>query len=390
MKVAYFDCFSGAAGDMIVGALMDAGANQAALRDRLSALGLSGYSLTIDTVNKQGFAATRFRVDLDEPGTHPHRHLSDILGIIDRSGLPDSVRSLASRVFTRLAEAEARVHGSTIEQVHFHEVGAVDAILDIVGTAIALDLLEVDRVVCSALPVGSGTVTCEHGVMPVPAPATAELLRGFPIAETPEEGELLTPTGAALLTTLADEFGPMPAMTLETVGMGAGTRETKFRPNLLRVLIGKVDQDDLTDEIMVLETNLDDTPPELIGRCQERLLKAGALDVYTVPIQMKKSRPGVVLTVLCEHGQRPEMEEILFSETTTFGIRRHAAVRAKLARRFETVSTPLGEVRIKVGQRDGIVTASPEYEDCKALAEKNSVSLRDVIAAANAAWASRQ
>ena len=282
------------------------------------------------------------------------------------------------------------MHGCPIERVHFHEVGAVDAMLDIVGAALALDLLGVNRIVCSPLPVGSGTIQCEHGMLPVPAPATAELLTGVPLASTQEEGELLTPTGAALVTTLAEEFGPIPAMTVESVGYGAGTRETKFRPNLLRVLIGGMEGEGTTDEITVLEANLDDTPGELIGRCQERLFDAGALDVYTVPIQMKKSRPGVLLTVLCEPRRQSEMERILFAETTTFGIRRHNATRAKLARRHETVSTPLGDVRIKVGERDGIITVSPEYEDCKILAEKNDVALRDVISAANAAWASRK
>ncbi|MCH7870335.1 MAG: nickel pincer cofactor biosynthesis protein LarC [Planctomycetes bacterium] len=390
MRVAYFDCFCGAAGDMIVGALIDAGADTDALRQGLTALGLRGYTLSIEPVTKQGFAATRFRVDLENTGTQPHRHLSDILGIIDRSGLPESVRSTASRVFTRLGEAEAKVHGGSIEQVHFHEVGAVDAMLDIVGAVLALDLLGVDRIVCSPLPVGSGTIHCEHGILPVPAPATAELLMGVPLASTQEEGELLTPTGAALVTTLAEEFGPIPAMMVQSIGYGAGTRETTLRPNLLRVLIGGTEDDGTTDEITVLETSLDDTAGELIGRCQERLFEAGALDVYTVPIQMKKSRPGVLLTVLCEPRRRSEMERILFAETTTFGVRRHNAIRSKLARRHETVSTSLGEVRIKIGERDGIITVSPEYEDCRILAEENHVAVRDVISAANAAWASRK
>ncbi len=390
MKVAYFDCFSGAGGDMIVGALLDAGTDTEAFHRGLASLGLDGYSLSVESVKKQGFAATRFHVQLDRSAVQPSRHLSDIVAILDRAPLADRVRHQAIRVFERLAQAEARVHGCAVEKVHFHEVGAVDAILDVVGTVLALDLLGVDRIACSPLPTGSGTVECDHGVMPVPAPATAELLKGVPIVPSGDTGELLTPTAAALLTTLADTLGNFPTMTLEQVGYGAGTRETQSRPNLLRVLIGQSDPSGDTDEISVLETNLDDASGELLGRCMGRLFQEGALDVYTVPIQMKKSRPGVLLTVLCDHNRCSALEQVLFAETTTFGIRRHSVGRVKLKRRHEVVATPFGDVRIKVGQRGDIVTGSPEYEDCKDLAEKHRVALREVLASASAAWTARR
>ncbi len=391
MKTAYFDCFSGAGGDMIVAALIDAGANADAIRDGFASLGLDGYALSIERISKQGFAATRFHVELDKQADQPHRHLATITDILDRSTLPLTVKQKATRIFQRLAEAEAKVHGTSVEEVHFHEVGAVDAILDVVGAVLALELLGVERVVCSPIPTGSGTVTCEHGVMPVPAPAAAELLKGIPIASCDEVGEMTTPTAAAVLTTLANDFGPLPNVTLSDIGYGAGTREGRTRPNLLRVLLGEAaDHDEAdADEITVLETNLDDASPELVGHCTERLLDEGALDVYAVPIHMKKSRSGVVLTVLCQHHQVPAMERILFAETTTFGIRRHSVTRTKMQRRHEAVTTPFGQVRMKVGTRGGVETVSPEYEDCKAAAAKHGVPLRDVIAAANAAWAGR-
>ena len=390
MSIAYFDCFSGAGGDMIVAALIDAGADPDALRAGLASLGVAGYDLGIDSVRKQGFAATRFTVSLTEQGHQPHRHLKHIVEILDSSSLPATVVDRARRIFTRLAEAEAAVHGSTIEQVHFHEVGAVDAIVDVVGAVLALDQLGIERIVCSPLPTGSGTVTCDHGVMPVPAPATAELLKGVPIAHCDEVGELLTPTAAAVLTTLASEFGPLPAMTIHRIGYGAGTRDGKQRPNVLRVLTGRATETFATDEITVLETNVDDTTPEILGHCMERLLVAGALDVYAVPIQMKKSRSGVLLCVLCEHAKAADLERMLFAETTTFGIRRHRAARAKLQRRHETVTTRFGEIRMKVGEGYGIETASPEFEDCRTAAGQHQVALRVVMAAAHSAWQQRR
>ncbi len=386
MAQAYFDCFSGAGGDMIVGSLIDAGADAGVLRDRLASLGVGGYALSIEKMTKQGFSATRFRVDLEDPAEQPHRHLSDIRAILDSSDLPDFVKEKANAVFFKLAQAEATVHGTAIESVHFHEVGAVDAIVDVVGAIVALDLLGVDSVTCSPLPTGSGTVKCDHGTMPIPAPATAELLKGVPLASCDELGEMTTPTAAAVLTTIAEAFGPMPAMTVESVGYGAGSREWRNRPNVLRVMLGPGSATQDADRITVLETNLDDVTAEVVGYCIERLLSLGALDAYVVPIQMKKSRPGSLLTVLCDDADVAAMERVLFKETTTLGVRRHHVRRTKLRRRSETVETPFGPIRMKLADRDGVITASPEFEDCRAAAESRGMALRDVMAAVDAAW----
>ena len=388
MTMVYFDCFSGAGGDMIVAALIDSGADADALHKGLASLGVGGYSLSIDKVNKQGFAATRFHVELDK-SKQPHRHLGDITTIIDAAPLAEAVKKKSRQVFQRLATAEAAVHGTTIEKIHFHEVGAVDAIVDVVGAMLALELLGIDEIRCSPIPVGSGTVDCEHGTLPVPAPATVELLKGVPLAASEEVGELTTPTAAAVLTTLARGFGPLPDITLRSSGYGAGSREGRTRPNLLRVLLGDTADQGEMDQITVLETNLDDVSPEVVGHCIERLHREGARDAYAVPIQMKKSRPGVLLTVLCGGDQVPAMERILFAETTTFGIRRQTVQRTKLRRRHEVVTTRFGELRIKVGERAGLVTASPEYEDCRAAAEAHGVPLGEVIAAANVAWSAK-
>jgi len=374
---------------MIVASLLDAGADPNELRAGLSALNLDGYQLSMERVTKQGFAATRFAVTLDKTASQPHRRLKDILAIIASASLPASVADRAKRIFENLAEAEAKVHGTNIDKVHFHEVGAVDAILDVVGAVLSLNFLGIQRVICSPLPTGSGTVRCDHGVMPVPAPATAELLKGVPLAKTDEVGELLTPTAAAILTTLADEFSALPAMTIDTIGYGAGTREGKHRPNLLRVMIGRALAEGEADAIAVLETNLDDVSPELVAHAMDRLLEEGALDVYALPIHMKKSRSGVLLTVLCDFDRVSTLERILFEETATFGIRLHHVSRVKLRRRHESVETPFGTIRVKVGERDGVTTASPEFEDCKAAARKHGAAVRDVMAAANMAWSKK-
>ncbi len=388
MNLAYFDCFSGCGGDMIVAALIDAGADIDALREGIASLACDGYELSIQRVDKQGFAATRFRVELDQ-AKQPRRNLTDIVEILDGSKLPAQVRQTSKLIFERLAAAEARVHGIGLNEVHFHEVGAVDAICDVTGVVLALDLLGVDRVICSPIPTGSGTVKCEHGVLPVPAPATVELLKGVPLATSDEVGELITPTAAAVLTTLASGFGSIPPMTVDAIGYGAGSREGRKLPNVLRVLIGQAGDAGDTDRIAVLETNLDDASPEVVGHCMERLLSEGALDVYTLPIHMKKSRSGVLMTVLCEPGRATALERILFAETTTFGVRRTYADRVKLRRRHETVSTRFGEIRVKIGERDEVTTVAPEYEDCKAAARKHGVALREVLAAANGAWNAR-
>lgn len=387
MKIAYFDCINGASGDMILGALVAAGVSPETLERELAKLNLADYELTVQPVRKQGFAATK--VDVRMTGKPGHRHLHHVLDIINGSSLSESVRAFARRVFTRLAEAEAKVHGTTIEQVHFHEVGAVDAIVDIVGAAIGFDTLGADRVVVSALPVGSGTVKCEHGVMPVPAPATAELLKGVPIAATEETGELLTPTGAAILTTIAESYGPMPAMRIVSQGFGAGTRDGATRPNVLRLLVGEaVGGSAQCDEIVVLEANIDDATGEEIGHAIQCILSAGALDVFATPIVMKKSRPGVMLTALCEVEKKQAAEAAVFAHTSTFGVRSHRCIRSVLSRRIETVETPYGAIRVKFGMDgEAVRLVAPEYDDCARAAEQAGVSLRTVMEEARRSWA---
>lgn len=390
MRIAYFDCFSGASGDMILAACLNAGLDLGALRERLALLGVEGYRIDAAPVRKQGFAATGFEVSCDPDTAKPHRHLKHIIDILDRSALPERIRRRAAAIFTRLAKAEAAVHGSTIEKVHFHEVGAIDAIVDIVGACIAMDLLTIERIVVSPIPPGSGSVRCDHGLMPVPAPATAELLKGVPLAACDEPGELITPTGAAILTTLADSFGPVPAMSIERIGVGAGRRDGQTRPNILRLIIGQtVDAagDDEADEVLVLQANLDDVTGQVLGHVCEKLLEAGALDVFTTPIYMKKNRPATEISVLAPPAAREAMEEILFAETTTFGIRGHAVRRSKLSRAIEAVTTDFGMIRVKVGRRgDRVVRVSPEFDDCREAARQHDRPLLEVMEAARRAW----
>jgi hypothetical protein len=369
---------------MTLGALIHAGVPADAVRAAVASLGLPA-ELRIARVRRGGFDATH--VTVEAPREHVHRHLHHIDQIVAASGLADRQKGLANRIFRRLAEAEAAVHGSTIDKVHFHEVGAVDSIVDIVGAAVAIDLLGVGRIVASPVPTGRGTVKAAHGVMPVPAPGTAELLKGVPLAASHVEAELTTPTGAAILTSVADEFGPLPEMCVDSIGYGAGSRELVEQANVLRVLVGTAAAAGDVDQVCVLETNLDDLPGELIGNCTERLLAAGALDVFTTPIGMKKNRPGVMLTVLCAGSAAGGMEEILFRETATFGIRRYAATRSKLQRRSHEVMTPLGPVKGKLGWRAGQPPIfAPEYEDCRRVAAEKHVPLREVYAAAMRAF----
>ncbi len=383
MRIAYFDCFSGASGDMILASLIDAGAPIEALRERLTGIRLSGYRIDAEKVRKQGFAATQFGVQIEPVADKTHRHLKHVREIIEGGSLAVSVKDRAMRIFARLAEAEAAAHGTTIDRVHFHEVGAVDAIVDIVGACIAMDLLGIDEIRCSAIPTGHGTIRCEHGVLPVPAPGTAVLLKGVPLADCEECGELTTPTGAAILTTLAGGYGPLPAMRVEAIGYGAGRREGQTRPNLLRVLIGQAVSCAEADEAIVLEANLDDSTPETVGYVVEKLLAAGALDAFCTPIYMKKNRPAVMISVVAEPDRQQALEAILFAETTTFGVRSGRVTRRKLARSHVEAETAYGRIRLKVGRRDGkVVTVAPEYEDCRAAAERTGAPLREIMAAA--------
>jgi uncharacterized protein (TIGR00299 family) protein len=392
MRYGHFDCFSGAAGDMILGALIDAGCPLETLQKTVGELSLAGVTLSAQRVQRHGLAAMLARVQVKPESPKKHRHLPDILRIIDKAQLEPQVREQAGSVFRRLAEAEADAHGSTVENVHFHEVGAADAIVDIVCACAGLAALGVERLTCSPIPTGSGTITCEHGVMPVPAPATARLLRGYPVAACDEEGELTTPTGAAILTTLAEDFGPLPEMIVEAVGCGAGTREGRTRPNLLRLFVGQSTTPNAAeqDTVMVLEAQVDDATGQSLGYACERLLEARALDAYIVPIIMKKGRPGQLLTVLCRPGDVQALETLVLAETSTFGVRRHEARRTKLARKHVTVETRFGSIRVKLGDRGGRITqAWPEYDDCAAAARKAGVPLRDVQCEALRSWSRR-
>ncbi len=383
MRIAYLDCASGISGDMTLGALIDAGVDLAAVQAGIDSLGLPSCRLATAEVKKKGFRALQLTVE-HEP-EHKHRHLHHITAMIDGSILTPRQRELATRIFRRLAEAEAKVHGSTIEKVHFHEVGAVDSIADIVGSAIAWDLLGVERIACSPVPTGSGFVQIAHGRCSLPAPATAELLKGVPLANFTYEGELTTPTGAAIVAALADDFGPLPAMTIERIGYGAGQKDFDH-PNLLRLIVGQTASAAATDTIELLETNLDDATGESIGYCAEQLWKAGALDVSTTPLVMKKGRPGVLLAVQCRVGDAEKLAGIVFRETTALGLRRSTIQRMTLPRCAEAVETEFGSVAGVVATLpDGRERFSPEYEACATIAATKGASLAVVQAAAVAA-----
>jgi uncharacterized protein (TIGR00299 family) protein len=382
MKLAYLDCLSGISGDMTLGALVDCGVELAAIQAGIDSLGFPNIRLSSEEVKRHGFRAIKVKVE-HEP-EHAHRHLHHITEKIDASSvLTPPQKDLAKRIFTCIGEAEAKVHGTTIRKVHFHEVGAVDSIADIVGSAVGLSLLGVDRIVCSPVPTGTGHIEIEHGRVSVPAPATAEILKGVPLAASSVPFELATPTGAAIVKTVADEFGPLPPMTMETIGFGAGDRDLKEQPNVLRLIIGEAADKMASDMVWVLETNLDDISGEVVGHTTAKLFEAGALDVYTTSIQMKKNRPGVLLSVLAPGELTAKLEKIIFRETSTLGIRRWQASRHKLERRPHMVETPLGTIQGKLAVLpDGGQSFSPEFEDCHRIASEKNVPLKDVYEAA--------
>jgi len=388
VKVAYLDCSSGISGDMTLAALIDAGVDLDSLNRAIGSLGLPGLRLRTTEVTKLGFRAIQVSVEWEPE--HGQRYLRHILAMIDAGQLNVRQKDTARRIFTALAEAEARVHGTAVEEVHFHEVGAADSIADIIGAAIGWDLLGVDRIVASPVPAGVGRIKIAHGECSIPAPATAELLRGIPLAKSTIEGELTTPTGAAILATLVDSFGPMPAMKIERIGYGAGHKDLAERPNVLRLLVGDVVEeaaDNGAEQVCVLETNLDDTGGELVGYCISRLWDAGALDVYTTAIQMKKNRPAVKLTVLCYPGDAAAMEDIVFSETATLGVRHWTAARHVLRRQQHSVATPWGPVEGKIGWlRDDLPRFAPEFESCRRVAAAHQTPLREVYEAAQKAF----
>lgn len=419
-KTLYFDCFSGASGDMILGALLDLGLPLDELRAALGSLALHCGELSACRVLRAGVSATKF--NLREAGTDPllrepahthahpehlehqghpqhpehpphahgHHSLKEITAAINRSALAAESKARAIHLFERLAAAEAAIHDMPIDKVHLHEVGAIDSIVDIVGAVYGLDQLSAQRIVSSPLNVGGGTVTCAHGVFPVPAPATARLLERVPVYSGDIQMELVTPTGALLVTGYADSYGPMPAMTLSKIGYGAGDRDPKRHPNVLRLMLGDSDADTHARRVVELACEIDDMNPQLFGPLMDRLLEAGALDVYYAAVQMKKNRPGTLVTVLARPEDREALSGILFAETTTIGVRYQEMVRECLERDWTTVETPFGAVRFKVARRDGrVLNAAPEFDDCARLASERGVPVKDVQAAALKAWLSR-
>ena len=385
MKIAYFDCFSGISGDMVLGALVHAGCTLASLEAELRRLPLTGWKISAAKVRRGAIMATRVEVETTEH--HHHRSLGTILQLIDQASLPPRVADRARRIFCRLSEAEARVHDVPIENVHFHEVGAVDAIVDIVGACIGFELLGVEEFSCSALNLGEGRVETQHGILPVPAPATAELLRGAPAYSSGIQRELVTPTGAAIASTLASRFGALPPMAVAAIGYGAGAAELPGQPNVLRLFIGESAVqgagEPWDDAIVVLEANLDDMNPQIYGYFVERALQAGALDVFATAVQMKKNRPGQLVTLLCEAAAVDRLTDLIFRETTTIGVRSYTARRRTLQRESIPVETPLGRIRMKVSRLNGhVLNVAPEYEDCQRVAAEHGVPLKQVLAEA--------
>ena len=381
MKAVYFDCFSGISGDMTLGALVDAGCSLDLMRSKLLGLQVPGWEISAEKVWKNGMAATHVRVKTVD--TQTHRSLTTILEILQKSQLDGQVEERARAIFTKLGEAEASVHDVPIEKIHFHEVGAVDAIVDIVGACIGFAELGFQKFACSPLNVGGGTAKMAHGILPVPAPATARLLMGKPTYSNGVQKELVTPTGAAIVATLCESFGPQPAMQVSAIGYGAGTTDLESQPNVLRIMAGEISDkaiDGHGGTIRVLEANLDDMNPQIFGYLLDKALAAGALDVFTTPIQMKKSRPGTLVTILCKPEDESKFQDMLFAETTTLGVRSHLVDRRALPREFVKVTTRFGEVRLKISRVDGRVQrAAPEFDDCRKLAEEKNVPLHEVM-----------
>jgi uncharacterized protein (TIGR00299 family) protein len=376
----YFDAFSGISGDMTVGALADAGADQAAISNAIASLE-AGATVSFEKVKRHGIGATKYHVAAEE--TKKHRHLSHIVKMIEKGNLTESARRRAIAIFQKLGEAEAYVHQTSIEKVHFHEVGAADSIADIVGAAVALDSLGIDTIVCSPVNVGSGTVNTEHGVLPVPAPATARLLTGAPVYARGPEMELTTPTGAAIASTLSVRFGPMPAMKIAATGYGAGSKDFTEHANVLRVVTGETTAADEALTVHVIEANIDDLNPQVLAYASERLLEFGALDVSMQHLVMKKGRSGTLLRVVARPEHREALVQVIFAETSTLGLRIYPAERRVQARTFTEVETPYGTVKIKVSAEGSY---APEYEDCRKLAAQSGVALKQIIAEANYAY----
>ncbi|MDH4267781.1 MAG: nickel pincer cofactor biosynthesis protein LarC [Deltaproteobacteria bacterium] len=374
MKILYFDCFSGVSGDMTLAALLDLGLPQEKLRLELEKLGLKNYILNIFQGSRNGIASMGIEVKVG-PKEENHRHFSDILKIIEGSSLKPDVKKTSLAIFQRLAEAEAKVHAQRVEEVHFHEVGAVDSIVDIVGTAIGIDYFQPGRILSTELPMGRGFVQCQHGRLPLPAPATLEVLKGYPLKNVEVEGELVTPTGAAIVATLSSDVTSFPAMTAEKIGYGMGKKDFPDRPNLLRLVLGEATEAYLTDRVTILEANIDDMNPEFYDYLMERLFNRGALDVSLNPLLMKKNRPGTLLRVIAQEHDAEALTDLILRESSTLGVRRYSAGRKKLDREIKEVETKYGRVRVKVS---GDLRFQPEYEDCKRIALEKGVPIQEV------------
>jgi uncharacterized protein (TIGR00299 family) protein len=397
VKILYFDCFSGISGDMTLGALLDAGLPLAELKNALGSLALPGVHVHANRVLRAGVSATKFEVHAHDHGStdhhhddaaghhshgdHQHRSLPEIFGLIDKASLSAAARDRAKALFQRLAEAEAAIHQMPVDAVHLHEVGALDSIIDIVGTVFALEWTGADRIVCSPLNVGGGMVRSAHGLFPVPAPATVKLLGAAPVYGGMPQSELVTPTGALIASSYAESFGPMPAMSVDRVGYGAGDRDDPTTPNVLRVFVGRAADRPTAGRVSVVECEIDDMNPQIFGVVMDRLYAAGALEVFYVPVQMKKNRPGTLLTVISRPELRGSITDVIFRETTTIGLRYCDMDRECLAREIVSVETPLGTARIKVARRDGrVLNATPEFEDCARLAAANGLPVKEVQA----------
>jgi uncharacterized protein (TIGR00299 family) protein len=390
MKTLYFDCFAGASGDMILGALVGAGVDPSALTEQLELLGVAGWKIDFDKVDRSGISATFARVHIAHE--HAHRHLSDILKIIYDSRLSQNVKDRAARIFSLLAAAEARVHDQPIEKIHFHEVGALDAIIDVCGAAIGFELLGIERFWCSPLRVGTGMTEMAHGRFPIPPPAVAELLKDKPIYAGDIEGEFVTPTGAAIIAAVCEQFGPVPPMKIAATGYGAGTRYHQKFPNALRIFVGETEETTVQDEtLLMIETNIDDISPQVIGYAMDMAFDLGALDCYLTHTQMKKNRPGMLFSILCRPEDREKFLQMLFTETTTIGARSYEVARRALVRETVQVETQFGAIDVKVayldnGASNGAANAMPEFEQCRAAAKQAGVPLREVQEAAHAAY----
>jgi len=377
MKIAYFDCFSGISGDMILGALIDAGLSVQELESELSKLKISGFKLRVEKALRGGISGTKFNIDIKEPPVE--RHLKDIIEIIDQGDLDHNIKDFSKKIFKELARIEAKIHGKSIEEIHFHELSGLDSIIDVIGSVIGIKKLGIEAVYSSKIHVGTSFVKCQHGILPIPAPATLELLKGIPIYSKGIEAELTTPTGAAILKNLSKGFGVMPEMKVNKIGYGAGSRELEI-PNLLRVYVGEAkDAGYEEDEVILIEANLDNMNPELFEYTCEMLLKKGILDVFMTPIFMKKNRPGTMLSILTAPEKLDEILSTIFTETTTLGVRIHRLERKKLEREIISVNTRFGDIKVKIGRIKGkIKNISPEYESCKEIAVKQGIPLKEV------------